>query len=501
MQIANIFNNNKLLEAIMARFKFYQSDPTYLLPQRVGDLISEDDIVWVIMEVVDRLNVSKITNKYSIRGCDGFHPTLLLKLIFYGVSTGNRSSRKIARLAKKDIGGLMLSGGQKPSWRTVSRFLKVNETEVKDLFKQVLQICISLNMVNFGHFSIDGTKIKANAFKSGSIKAETIEKRIANLNDEIEQALNEVNMNDRVETAQYGESTADELPEEINSKKKRLEKLDLALTELKSRAEVKKKKLQPSDSYNFTDPDSRLMKTSRNGFQQCYNHQIVVDHQERVIVAYTTSQDVSDIDQLQPTLEESKVNTNQDPKVLTADTGYFSGSNIAYVEERSIDGYICPEQEVRDYHKENFVYDTERDLYVCPNGRELTCKGQKKKNNDKLVWLYRGDCSDCQYRAKCTKSKSGNRQIERDKFDPLRDKMRAKFQSEQAKEIYIHRKELPEPVFGQIKQQQNFQQHLRRGLKSSDSEFGLACLVYNIKCIWHKYSDYQGTKNAFWNSE
>lgn len=483
----------------MARFKFYRSDPTFLIPQRVGDLISENDIAWVIMEVVDRLDVSVITNKYSDLGCEGFHPSLLLKLIFYGVSTGHRSSRKIARLGRRDIGGIMLCGGESPSWRTVSRFLKVNENEIKDLFVQVLQLCIALKMVSFGQFSLDGTKIKANAFKSGSMKAEAIQKRIIELRTEIEQAISEVKTNDETENAQYGQSTADDLPKEIASKQKRLERLEQAISELKAQAEAKGEELKPDARYNFADPDSRIMTTGRNGFQQCYNHQVMVDGKERVIVAYTTSNEASDVEQLQPSLEESKANTNQEPETFTADTGYFSGKNLASFKESKTDAYICPEIEVGEYHKEKFTYDNERDLYICPGNRELTYWYQRWKSKDTFARVYRGDCSGCSHHSKCVKSKTGRRQIERDQYEPLREKMRLKYHTEKGQEIYNRRKVLNEPVFGQIKQQQNFHQHYRRGLRSVNSEFGLACLVYNIKRIWHKYGDYQGTKSALEN--
>lgn len=481
----------------MAKFKFYQSDPNYLLPQRIGDLIPEDDIAWIILEIVDRLDLSKIANKYSHLGCDGFHPSLLLKIIFYGVATGNRSSRRIARLAKKDLAGIMLCGGEKPSWRTVARFLKANETEVKDLFLQVLQICISLDMVGFGHFCLDGTKIKANAHKSNSLSTETIEKKIAKLKVEITDAIGEVNTNDRAENEQYGESTPDDLPAGISSKKERLRKLTQALEELKTKADVKGKKLQSSDLYNFADPDSGLMKTSRNGFQQCYNHQLVVDAQERVIVAYTTSSNSRDNEQLKQTMEESSSNIARVPEKLSADTGYFSGENLAYFEDKPTDAYICPDQKVDDYHKEKFVYDSQNDLYICPSGRQLIYHRKQRKEAGKIVKVYWGDCSDCQYSSSCIKkSKKGRRQIERDKYDLLREEMRAKFANEQTKKIYALRKEIVEPVCGQIKQQQNFQQHLRKNLKSATCEFGLACLVYNVKRIWHKYNDFQGAKTA-----
>jgi transposase len=127
----------------MSGFIDYQSDPEFLLPQRIGDLIPQDDLSWVILEVTDRLDINKITAQYSFLGTNAYHPRMLLKLIFYGIGTGNRSSRKIARLAAKDLGGMMLCGGQRPSWRTIARFIKDNQDQVHDLFLQVLQLCIS----------------------------------------------------------------------------------------------------------------------------------------------------------------------------------------------------------------------------------------------------------------------------------------------------------------------------------------------------------------------
>lgn len=477
-------------------FRFHQSDPDFLLPLRIGDLIPQDDISWIILEIVDRLDVTKITVRYSDIGTDAFDPRLLLKLIFYGVATGNRSSRKIARLALKDLGGMMLCGVDHPSWRTVARFIQNNQNEVSNLFVQVLQICISLGMVSFGHLSLDGTKIKADASKFQYMTAAKMQKKVAELTAEIEQAFQEITTNDVLENQQYGEKTADVLPKEISEKKERIEKLNYALNELKTRAKAKGEAVKPGDQYNFSDPDSRPMKTSRSGIQQCYNHQIIVDSQERVITAYTTSSESSDAEQLKPTLEESKTNTGKNPEKLSSDTGYFSGTNLAVIVEENIDGYICPERKIGVYHKLNFKYDSQQDLYICPDGRELKYFSKNVKTGGKRVKLYSGDCSGCPHQSKCTKAKSGNRQVERDDYDSLRERMRAKFETESAKEIYSHRKELPEPVFGQIKQQQNFHQHLYKGLKPANNEFGLACLVYNIKRIWHKYNDYQGTRDA-----
>jgi hypothetical protein len=353
-------------------------------------------------------------------------------------------------------------------------------------------------MVSFGHFSLDGTKVKANAFSNCSLTAETIQKRINDLVVEIEQAITEIKSNDQTENKLFGESTPDELPKEISFKQERLKKLEEALKELETRAETNGQSLKPNDRYNFADPDSRLMKTSRSGFQQAYNHQVMVDDQERVIVSYTTSQQSCDAEELEPAIKEMVGNIHRYPEILTADKGYYSGKNLTQLEKTPIDAYICLPEEEGQFLKENFRYDAGRDLYICPDNREMTFRRQRKKRNV-ISRIYWGDCSDCPNTAKCIKSRSGRRQIERNQYDPLREKMRAKLATEEGKKIYDRRKELSEPVFGQLKQQQNFHQHLWRGLATVNSELGLVCTAYNIKRIWHKFKNLQDLRNGLGN--
>jgi transposase len=200
--------------------------------------------------------------------------------------------------------------------------------------------------------------------------------------------------------------------------------------------------------------------------------------------------------QMSPTLEENKANTGRNPDKLSGDTGYFSGANLEHIVGEKIDGYICPKKKTGEFDKANFCYNSKRDVYICPNHRELSCTWKKIQDGQIVDSKYSGDCTDCPHQGKCTTSKSGNRMITRNQYDPLREQMKAKFQTNEGQEIYSHRKELPEPVFGQIKQQQAFHQHLRRGLQGANHEFGLACLVYNLKRIWHKYENYQGARQA-----
>jgi len=433
----------------------YQSNSQFVLPPKVGDLIPQDDLCWVIAEVVDMLDLSRIKNRYSEYGTDGYHPSMLLKLVLYGVATGIRSSRRLARLAAFDVRGIMLCGGLRPAWRTINRFITSNYDEVKDLFRQVVKICQELGLVGFGHLTLDGTKVKASASKHKNRTLDRLGKDLAKLTKEIDEALAEIRTNDEQEAD-------DELPEELKDKATRKAKIEQAIAELKARRnEEPDSKAQPR--YNETDPDSRLMRTSQIGYQQCYNHQVAVDTENMVITAYETTHEGSDINQLPPVLTASEANIGQKHEAVSADTGYFAGESLEYLKQEEIDGYICPEREPGEYHKSKFGYDEARDLYVCPAGRELICVETKKKQAGKVVRVYSGDCSGCPHQRACVKSKTGNRQVERDRYDHLREEMREKLQTDRGKAIYGRRKETVEPVIGQLKMREDYTQHYRRG--------------------------------------
>lgn len=467
----------------------YQSNPQFVLPPRVGDFIPQDDLCWVTADLVDMLDLSGIKGKYSDYGTDAYHPGMLLKLVLYGVATGNRSSRRLARLAAYDVRGIMLCGGLRPAWRTVNRFITDNYDEVSGLFCQVLKICKELGMVGFGHLTLDGTKVKAAASKNKNKTLDRLEKDLAKLKEEIGKALAEIPANDERETDD------DEPPEELKDKARRKAKIEHAIAELKARKnEGPASKATPR--YNETDPDSRLMKTSRNGYQQCYNHQIAVDTKDMVITAYNTTDEASDINQMQPVLKASEANTGKKHEAVSADTGYFAGENLDYLKHEEIDGYICPEREAGKYHKSKFSNDEQRGLYVCPAGRELYYVETKKKQAGKDVRVYSGDCSGCPHQKACVKSKTGNRQVERDQYDHLREEMRAKLQTDRGQETYGKRKETVEPVIGQIKMREDFTQHYRKRREAADAEYGLVCLAHNLKRIWHKFKDCQGARAA-----
>lgn len=469
----------------MSKFKGYNQNQGVLFPAYLDEDIPEDHISRVINEIVERLNITLITDKYSTIGANAYHPRMLLKVVFYGYSTGTFSSRKLSTMLKIDIAAMWLSSRQYPDFRTISDFRKDNLKEISQLFVQVLQLCKELDMVKLAHISIDGSKFRANASKHKAMSYGRMKEEKSKLEKQVSELIEKAQETDEKEDRLYGDSDGSEIPAELRDKEQRLRKIDKAILELEKRAEQKtKKQVKDKDQYNFTDPESRIMVTRNEGPQQSYNNQIAVDQKEGIIIAADVTNNGSDKGQLQPIMEKVKENCGR-PEILTADAGYFSASNIEYLDEEKIDGYISSARErttkpKNPYDKKYFTYDAARDIYICPQGNELSLQAKHNRKDGRVEFIYKGTaCLNCPAKSCCTKSKSGQRKITRDDKEPIRDAMRLKVKTDTGKEIYARRKTIVEPVFGQIKEAQGFRKFSFRCLNKTKLEFTLICICHH----------------------
>jgi transposase len=184
---------------------------------------------------------------------------------------------------------------------------------------------------------------------------------------------------------------------------------------------------------------------------------------------------------------------------LGFDNGYFSGSNLRYLEEKGLDGYIPDSKQAGEmkgnkpkdgpYSKDKFAYDEEKDQFVCPNGGILTRKGEYEYNGKPVYAYYGANCGDCPFRSECAgKGKSKRRVITSDGYEGERRRMAAKMRSEAGKEEYKKRKETVEWPFGNIKQNMKFREFLTRGRENVRTEHNLVCSAHNLKIIWGKLS-------------
>lgn len=454
----------------------YHQDQMELFPPSVKSLIEDDHLCMIVNDVVKEMDLSCLYQKISHEGNPAYHPAMMLKILFYAYTRGIFSSRRIAQAVRENIPFIFLSAWQKPNFRTISDFRKNNLKELGLLFAQTVQLCNHLGMVKLGHVAIDGTKIKANASDAKTYDIRRIEK-------EMERWMEQAEAIDQEEDALYGsDKTGDEIPEEIRDHGKRIEKL----RELK-------KKLEESgnEKINKTDPDAVFMKTG-NGIKTSYNAQVSVDAEHQVILAADVTNQASDVEQLLPMVEQTEENTSGKIQQCSADAGYSSGENIKAMEKREIDAYI-PDREyqaqqrgkaIDEFHKEHFIYNEDRDCYICPEGEALSFSHLQKRKNKEPLRIYRGrDCVACHFFGVCTSNKNG-RTISRHPYEKELRHMRQKLDSNSGKAVYGKRKHTVEPPFGHIKSIMGFTSFMIRGNDKVEGEFKLVSIAHNIRKIW-----------------
>ena len=427
-------------------FRPYDPTQTFLLPPDPSDWLSKDHLAYFVSDTIDTLNLQAFYAPYEGDGRrkQPYEPAMMLKVLIYGYATGVFFSRRIARKLHEDVAFRVLSAGNFPAHRTIAEFRKRHLSDFESIFVQILSIAREIGLVKLGTIAIDGSKVKANASRHKAMSYERMQKEEKRLLKEIRILTRCAKKTDKAEDRKFGlDFTGDEIPEELLLRRSRLATIQAA----KSRLEAKQREADrkhgrhedddqrpkggggpykrafgvPKDKAqeNFTDPDSRIMKTSSKGYDQCYNTQIAVDETAQIIVAADVTQSASDSQQLRPMLDKVRKNTKTTPKRVLADAGYASEDNLRSLARRGIDGFIAM-------------------------GR-----GEKKKK----------------------KEPSGK----------YSKKMYRKMKTKRGRNEYRKRKHIAEPPFGWIKSVLGFRSFSLRGLTKVTCEWNLVCLAVNMK--------------------
>jgi transposase len=401
---------------------------------------------------------------------------MLIKVLFYAYAVGIRSSRKIAARLESDVFFMYLAAMQRPDFRTVSDFRKAHLLRLRELFKQIVNIAQELGIAKIGHIAIDGTKMRASSGRRRTKSKEELDK----LEEEIAKMLDEAEEVDEEEDRLYGDKRGDEMPKELRKREDLIEKIEKA-----------KEKLEKEGwkEANITDPDSRFMKDADGAIDTSYNTQVAVEAEAQVIVANDVVTEVNDHHQFIPIYEQVLDNTGERPEEVSADCGYSNGKNHIYIEENKIDAYL-PDQmfdkevdkegkkKIGRYDRRNFKYDKEGDKLTCPEGKRLVFKQNHKKDGIKSRIYVGQECSLCQQRLECTRSKA--RQVKVSEVDEIMVRMRKKLLTEEGKEKYKKRLSTVEPVLGNIKKNFGYRDFLLRGIEKVKGEFDLMCIAHNI---------------------
>jgi len=427
-------------------YRPYCPDQLLLLPPSLRDWLPEDHLMYFVGDVVDHLDLSAIESIYEKddRGQPPYHPRMMTKILVYAYCVGVFSSRRIQKRLIEDIAFRVLAAGNQPDFRTISDFRKIHLDALQNLFEQVLKLALTAGAIKLGRVALDGSKIKANASKHKAMSYKRMKEDQQKLRAEVRQLLEQAAAADNEEDARYGSNKrGDELPEELSRRESRLRRIREAKRVLEQRAREEaeqanknkarepnataEKKAVPEDKaqYNFTDPESRIMKGA-DGFVQAYNAEIVVEASCQLIVAQAVTQEANDKKQTIPMVEAIEAQAEQMPEQLLADSGYCSDENLKILEDKPIDVYIA-------------------------TGRQ--------KHGEKPALNKRGPLPQGATRV---------------------DKMTRKLQRKAGAAIYAARKAIVEPVFGQIKQARGFRQFLMRGIKKVCGEWALVCATHNI---------------------
>jgi transposase len=432
-------------------FRPWKIDEAQLLPPSVQDYVPKDHLSRLIVALVrESLDLSAISGSYrSVLGQPPFDPRLMTALLLHGYASGIYASRRIAKAAVERADFMMMVAGDAPDFRTISDFRKRHLTALASLFVQVLQLAEKAGLVKLGHVALDGTKIKANASKHKAMSYDRMKKREAELKAEVDRWLKAAEAADAEEDKLHGAKRGDEMPDWVADKQKRLEKIREAKAALEKEAEAAaeaemrrrekaeeqrkaegrkkngktpappKKEPDGKTQRNFTDPQSRILKTT-DGYIQGYNAQAAVDAEAQIILAHSLTPSMSDQDQLVPLLDEVKNNLGRTPKEASADAGYCSEANLEALAARGIGAYLAT--------------------------------GRAKRPAE------------------------GKRNI----TGPLTKAMRDKLKRAGWRSRYRLRKQIVEPVFGQIKQARGFRQFLLRGIENVKAEWALICTTHNL---------------------
>ena len=348
-------------------FRPYQPDQLLLLSPDLQQWLPSGHLAHHISDLVDSLELSAFYAPYEGDGRRNspYEPSMMVKVLIYAYATGVFSSRAIARKLEEDVAFRVLAAGNFPQHRTICEFRRRHLKDFERVFVEVVRVAREMGVVRFGTLSVDGTKVRANASKRKAMSYGRMLHEEVRLNEEIQGLLDQAGAVDAEEDARYGEQVrGDELPAELQRREKRL----AAIREAKERLEAAQREADdargrkpgqrhnpkggrpykrdygqpdPDAQSNFTDPESQIMNTSTEGFQQCYNAQTVVDETHQIIVATDVEANASDQGQLLPLLDEVSETFEVEPEVVLADAGYCNEADLMALEQRGIDAHVA----------------------------------------------------------------------------------------------------------------------------------------------------------------
>lgn len=396
----------------MANFLAYNPEQAYLLPPTVRGVLGEGHLCFFVHSAVERLDLRELEAAYSDEGHPAYHPALLLKVWLYAYALGITSSRRLEQRIREDLAFRYLAGGAQPDFWALNEFRKRHARAMNDIFTQVVELARSLGLGKLGHVAIDSTRIAANASFRRTDSFEKLREKRAKIRKNIRRWQQQCDNEDPNEGAGLEVARA-----AIENLQGQLREIPVRLQRLKKSGMRK---------LSRTDKDSRFL-PDRRGFTLGYTATLAVSD-DHLIVAQQVSRELNDNGLLVPMVDKVQRECGEQPRQVSADSGFFSLRNLEAMEQRGIDAYVPDSNMAGVLHRGGVLQQPTRHAVLL--------------------------------------------------------RMRSKLASPPGRALYRRRKALAEPVIGVLKEQRGVRRFRLRGLRKVAVEFALATTALNLTRMW-----------------
>jgi len=451
-----------------------------LFPATVDEYVGAEHICRLIHAFTEQLDLISLGYKYAElknTGCRPYDPRMMLNLYLYGYLHRVRSSRRLRDETNRNVEVMWLMEGLRPDDKTICNFRKDNAKALKETFRAFSMMCGETGLYGKKLTATDSVKIRANNSLDNNHNQTTVKNALGRLEKKITEYMKALEEGDK----EASESTpcAAEIKEALERLRERKANYEGLQTRLESESEV-----------STVDADARLMRPGGDGrhLSVCYSVHTVVDSENYLIVDFEVSNRANDAGHLKPVLDKAKEIMEVQTLTNLADAGYYYSEDIVACERSGVTCLVAkpPEggaRKAEGFRRGDFVYNSEKDLYVCPRGRELEFKGVKKHVSGREYRTYRTPkaCGSCEKKPLCTTRKY--REVERLTCQDILDKVDQRTRS--GKALYRKRQEIVEHCFGTIKAVWGYRQFLCRGKAKVTAEMALAYTAYNLRRVFN----------------
>lgn len=451
-----------------------------LFPESIDDYISENNPVRIIDLYIEKLDIKALgfdKAEVSSVGRPPYNPKDLLKLYLYGYLNRIRSSRRLEHEAARNIEVIWLLKKLKPDFKTIADFRKDNKKALKNVFRDFNKMCDDWSLFGKELVAIDGSKFRASNSKKNNYNAKKLDRHLKHIEEKIEKYMEELDKGDTTE-ADDRKLDAKEIQEIIEKLQNRKQKYEEYQKQLKEEGQ---------NEISTTDPDARLMSGNNNGVDVSYNVQTSVDSKHKLIVDFKVTQNPSDQGELDNMAVRAKKLFGDKEFEVLADKGYYLAKDLKKCVEKGITPYVAKQTYSngtgdKDFYSDKFTYDKEKNVYLCPAGKELHFQRKRTSKGKVIGNEYRNyaACNGCEFKERCTRSQKGRsicRHIDQDFLDTI------DIQTELNKDKYLMRQMIVEHPFGTVKRGLDAYYFLTRGKFSVTAEMSLSYLAYNLKRV------------------